>query len=237
MSDELQHDPEAGADTATRLKAAAVYLFATQGFAATSIRQVAGRARLSNAGVYHFAASKEALLLEIMREMQRRLNESTEAQLAAASRPEDRLAILISGLVATHAVNRMSSSVTDREIRALTPGSPGHTEVVRMRDDYEAQWSGTLKQGVDEGVFHVADQRLTRLALLAMCTGVSDWYHPDGATPLPAICREFVGIGLAAVGARRDGTPVDAAGVTLIDPEDVLRVAWEPAAGPDGTVS
>lgn len=106
-----------------------------------------------------------------------------------------------------------------------------------MRDDYEAQWSGTLEQGVDEGVFHVTDQRLTRLALLAMCTGVSDWYHPDGATPLPAICREFVGIGLAAVGARRDGTLIDAGGVTLIDPEDILRVSWEPTAGPSGTAS
>lgn len=230
LSDEAQHDLGAGADTATRLKAAAVHLFATQGFAATSIRQIAGRAHLSNAGIYHFAASKEALLLDIMREMQLRLNESTQVQLAHVSRPEDRLGILISGLVGTHAVNRMSSSVTDREIRALTPGSPGHTEVVAMRDAYEAHWSQTLSDGVGDGVFRIADQRLTRLALMAMCTGVSDWYHPDGATPLPAICREFVGIGLAAVGARRHGTPIDPAQVTLIDLDDILRVAWEPTA-------
>lgn len=227
MNDQVL-DADPNADTATRLRAAAVFLFATQGFAATSIRQIASRANLSNAGVYHFATNKESLLLDIMREMQRRLNTATEAQLASLTRPEDRLATLISGLVGAHAVNRMSSGVTDGEIRALTPGSEGHEEIVAMRDTYEAHWRDALRDGVDEDLFRIADQRLTRLALLSMCTGVSDWYDPAGTTPLPVICREFVGIGLAAVGARRDGSAVGPDDVAPFDPGSVLRVSWEP---------
>lgn len=219
-------------DTAVRIRTAAIFLFATQGYAATGVREIARQVGLSNAGVYHFVGSKESLLFEIMRDVQRRLDEALEGPLARATTPEDRLAVLISGLVGAHLVNKMSSRVTDGEIRALVPGSPAHQEIVAMRDRHEVWWRDALSDGVAEGVFQIANQHLTRLALLAMCTGVSEWYDPAGPTDPGAICREFVGIGLAAVQARRNGVAIRPDDVAIIEPSGFPRMEWEPQIRP-----
>ncbi len=215
-------------DTGARVRAAAVYLFATKGYAAASIRDIAREVGITNAGVYHFVANKETLLIDLMREGQRSLMDLTEAALAQVERPEDRLATLISGLVGAHVVNRMVSLVTDGEIRALTPGTEGHDEIVAMRDAYELRWREALRDGVEQGVFTVADQRLSRLALLSMCTGVSQWHDPNGSAALEDIAAHFVGVGLAAVHAQRDGQPLTVADVTSLDPTAIPRLPWEP---------
>lgn len=215
-------------DTSTRVRAAAVYLFATKGYAASSIRDIAREVGITNAGVYHFVANKEALLLDLMREGQRSLSEATEASLVGVERPEDRLALLISGLVGAHLVNRMISLVTDGEIRALEPHSEAHDEVVAARDAYETLWRRVLRDGVEQGIFQISDQSMTRLALLTMCTGVSEWYNPAGSADLDTIIREFVGIGLASVCARRGRRPVTVDDVPVIDPAQLPRLPWEP---------
>ncbi|MFZ5848913.1 MAG: TetR/AcrR family transcriptional regulator [Actinomycetota bacterium] len=215
-------------DTSTRVRAAAVYLFATRGYAAASIRDIAREVGITNAGVYHFVANKEALLLDLMREGQRSLSEAAEASLVDVQRPEDRLALLISGLVGAHLVNRMISLVTDGEIRALAPNSDAHDEIVAMRDTYEALWRQVLRDGAEEGIFQISDQSMARLALLNMCTGVSEWYDPAGSADLNTIIREFVGIGLASVRARRGRRPVTADDVPVVDPGQLPRLPWEP---------
>lgn len=215
-------------DTATKVRAAAVYLFATKGYAAASIRDIARAVGITNAGIYHFVANKETLLVDLMREGQRSLTDATEIALSEVHRPEDRLAVLISGLAGAHVVNRMVSLVTDGEIRALTPGSAAHDEIVDMRDLYESRWRETLRDGVASGVFHVADERLARLALLSMCTGVSQWYDPAGSAGLTDITEEFVSVGLSAVRASRGGVAVTVADVPVIDPAAIPTLPWEP---------
>jgi hypothetical protein len=69
---------------------------------------------------------------------------------------------------------------------------------------------------------------MTRLALLNMCTGVSEWYNPAGSADLDTIIREFVGIGLAGVRARRGRRPVPVDDVPVIDPAQLPRLPWEP---------
>lgn len=215
-------------ETETRIRAAAVGLFASRGYAASSIREIAKEAGVSNAGIYHFVDNKEALLVDVMREMQRKLTDATRRALVGVNRPEARLSILISGLAGVHLTSPKTGLVADTEIRALTPGSAAHTEIIAMRDDYESLWRDAIRDGVDDGVFRVGNQRLTRLALLTMCSGASEWYRPDGADDVASISRELVGIGLAAVRARRDGRETTLDEVPLFAPADIPRADWEP---------
>ncbi|MFI6596360.1 TetR/AcrR family transcriptional regulator [Nonomuraea sp. NPDC050536] len=186
-------------DAKLRIRTAAVLLFARQGYAATSIRDLAREVDMTNAGIYHHVASKEALLAELMREGHRELIDSTRKALAGVEDPADRLAILITTLTAVHALTPMITRVMDGELRSLTPGSDSHAEIIGLRDAYEEFWRATLADGIARGVFRVADQRLTRLALMSMCTGTSEWYRPSGDSSLEQVCAEFVEIGLAAV--------------------------------------
>lgn len=225
-------DLSASADTSTRIKAAAVYLFATQGYAATGIRDIAKQVGITNAGVYHFVTNKETLLREIMRQGQKLLSDTAEAALAHVEKPEDRLALLVSGLVGAHGVNQMISLVTDGEIRALPQGSEARAEILSLRDEYERLWKDVLTAGVEAGVFTIADQRLTRLGLMAMCTGVSEWYRPDGVTDLDTIAFEFVDLALSAVRAHRGGKAITSEDVARVDTDLQVRAAWEPRVLP-----
>ncbi|MEQ4715176.1 TetR/AcrR family transcriptional regulator [Nonomuraea sp. B19D2] len=189
------------ADANQRIRTAAVLLFARQGYAATSIRDLARTVNMTNAGIYHHVSSKEALLADLMRVAQQGLIDATERMLHDAEGPADRLALLISSLTAVHALSPMTTRVMDGELRSLTPGSAARDEIIALRDAYEDYWRDALARGAETGAFRVADQKLTRLALMSMCTGTSEWYRPDGASTLEQVCAEFVTIGLAAVRA------------------------------------
>src|SRR5688500_5659288 len=54
-----------GAVQRERLKEAAIRLFATKGFHATSVRQIAGRVSMQPLILYHYFRSKQDLLREI----------------------------------------------------------------------------------------------------------------------------------------------------------------------------
>lgn len=189
------------ADANQRIRTAAVLLFARQGYAATSIRDLAREVGMTNAGIYHHVSSKEALLADLMRAAQQGLIDATERMLRDAERPADRLALLITSLTASHALGPMTTRVMDGELRSLTPGSAFRDEIIALRDAYEDHWKRAIADGVAEGAFRIADQKLTRLALMSMCTGTSEWYRPDGDSTLEQVCAEFVAIGLAAVRA------------------------------------
>ena len=65
-----QRDGEA---TRQRVVEAAIELFASQGFASASIRDLASAAGVSLAGLYHHFASKDEILFEIQRERRNEL--------------------------------------------------------------------------------------------------------------------------------------------------------------------
>ncbi|MFI6501382.1 TetR/AcrR family transcriptional regulator [Nonomuraea typhae] len=186
-------------DTALRIRSAAMRLFADQGYAATSIRSLAAALHMTNAGIYHHVTSKEALLADLMRAGQLGLTDATDRMLTGRRDPAERLATLISSLTAVHALYPMTSRVMDGELRSLTHGSSARDEIIALRDLYEQRWKSALADGVEQGAFRIADRKLTRLALMSMCTGTSEWYRPDGESTLEQVCAEFVTIGLAAV--------------------------------------
>ena len=216
--------------TGQRIKSAAVSLFAAYGYAGTSIRDIARDAGITTASMYHFFENKEALLVEIIREGQDTLNLQTKRMLDGVERPEDQLCLLVTELAGSHGVNRTVSRVTDGELRAFEPGSPIYLELVANRDAYERYWADAIGQGIEEGVFRVRDARVTRLGLMAMCTGVSEWYRPDGPLTLADICRAMADTALAALRAERDGKPLTSDDVQLFDLADLVRVGWEPAS-------
>lgn len=224
----LRIDLDGATGTAEKLHAAAVFLFAQRGYAGTSIRDIATLTGVTNAAVYHFVKNKEDLLLDIMREGLSLVHTHTETMLETATTPEDRLAALIIALAGAHGKNRRISFVTDGEMRALTRGTEGFDDIVALRDGYESLWDRVIAEGVAEGVFEVQNARITKLALLNMCTGLSDWYRPDGPNTLEEIIEEFVELGFRLVRATRDGVAVTRAGTRAIDLGSMRRAAWEP---------
>ena len=182
--------------TGTRVRDAAVELFAERGFHGTGIRDLAERAGLSSATLYHYMGTKEDLLVSIMTESLGRLVEAGE-RLTTAD-PLTRIIGLVELHVLTHAMRRLETRVVDDEMRSLSPDR--RTAVVALRDRYESLWQDAIDAGVADGVFHVRAPRVARLALLEMCGGIARWYTPDGPIPLEDLALRYAEMALGVLG-------------------------------------
>ncbi len=183
--------------TGTRVRDAAIELFAERGFHGTGIRDLAERAGLSSASLYHYMGTKEDLLVSIMTESLERLLKAGE-RLPEAD-PSSRITGLVELHVLTHALRRLETRVVDDEMRALSPDR--RTTVVALRDRYEGLWQDAIDSGCADGSFHVRAPKVARLALLEMCGGIARWYTPDGPIVLEDLALRYAEMALGVLGA------------------------------------
>ncbi len=85
---------------------AALRLFVSQGYRSTNLEQIAGAAQLTKGAVYFYFRSKETVLLELLKRVQRTVVETAiEVAEAAGANPRDRMVAYVhyqAGLGITH---------------------------------------------------------------------------------------------------------------------------------------
>lgn len=157
---------------------AAVKLFAAYGYNAAPLRDIARIAGIQAASIYHHYPNKQALLVEIMETNMRRLNESMEYILRSIDDPSQRLNETIANHIRLHTIYKDEFFIVDTEIRALE--GENRTFILSLRDTYEALVQELLQDGMERGVFRVCDVKVVSYAMIAMCTEVATWFHPEG---------------------------------------------------------
>jgi hypothetical protein len=105
--------------------------------------------------------------------------------------------------------------VIDAEFSELNGGQ--RQVVLDQRDAYEALWASTLQEGADSGALSVPDLRVTRLALLSMCTGVAHWFRPEGPNDVYDISVSHVDLVLATTRATRGRRSLRGSDLPLLD--------------------
>ncbi|HEY4098128.1 MAG TPA: TetR/AcrR family transcriptional regulator [Baekduia sp.] len=186
-------------DGAAELLRAGVEVMAEQGYHGSSIRDIARRANMSTANLYHHFSSKQELLLRIMVAGIDELKESSTVAMAAAPPdPPSQLAALVIAHVEAHAQRSNVSYVTFQEIRHLTP--EGQAEMRAKMDEQQRRFDVLVDTGIEAGVFHAVRPRETARALASMCTAVATWYSPDGPRSPRDIAEHYVGLSLAMLG-------------------------------------
>lgn len=221
-------EPGVGAGpTEGRILRAALRLFASKGFGAVGIREIAQEAGVSTAALYHYMRTKEDLLVALMTDRMRRMIAAGTTARDEYPDPARRLVALVRVHVVTHA--RFPDGVVDNEVRSL--GAAARPGIVALRDDYQALWEGVLEDGRAEGVFDLAEPRLAKLALLEMCNGVIHWYSPVGPAPLDRIADAFADLALGLTRATRDGHPLRLRDLDLPDAGRQMAIATEAYRG------
>jgi TetR/AcrR family transcriptional regulator, cholesterol catabolism regulator len=166
--------------------AAAVELFASRGFDATSIRDIAAEARVQPASVYYHYPSKEALLVAIVDRAAAQVAEQIKAA-ARSPEPWQRLeqacvAHLTALLQGEGALRVLATEIPSRRTGAV------HHALVRTRNTYEDMFRELVAAlPVNAGV----DRSYLRLTLLGAINWTLIWYHPGGDSPA-AIARNIV---------------------------------------------
>lgn len=208
---------KSSAKTEERVREVALRLFAQKGFQATSIRDIAAETGLSISTLYYYVENKEELLFDIIREILEGLLRSAQAILQTAEPPEKKLALLVLLHVWVHARLPLEARIARHQFSAL--GGEALEQVYELRDRYEACWREVGTEGKTAGVFQVEDVKLATIALIEMCSGISEWYRADGPLSLNQLCLMHANWALGLLRAACQDKPLRALDLELPEPE------------------
>jgi AcrR family transcriptional regulator len=174
-------------------------LFHANGYAATSVRDIARALDIQGASLYAHVASKEDVLWAIVDGVATAFERAADDAVAAtaASDPIDRLAALVEAHVEAVTADPERASVFVTEWRHLS--ADRRAAIATRRDAYEARLRGLIADGTATGAFRAADPALAATFLLTALNGIATWYRPDGRLTADRIADHYVDLALRAL--------------------------------------
>jgi TetR/AcrR family transcriptional regulator, cholesterol catabolism regulator len=169
---------------------AAAHIFSRQGYAATTIQEVADEVGILKGSLYHYMETKEDLLYRIITEIHenalRNVTETGERSGPAV----ERLRHFLEAHIASFDANRDKISVFYSEYRHLE--GERRTETFAKRAVYEDFVRGMVRDGQAEGSFCPdVDPGFAVRAMLTMANSVHMWFRPDGPSTITAVARDI----------------------------------------------
>jgi AcrR family transcriptional regulator len=189
---------EAPHDRVSEIRAAALELFATIGYRATTMSQIGDAVGMRAPSLYKHVESKQELLGAIVTGMMEELLRRQRDALSAAGDVRDRLRRITAVHVQYHAEHRYEAFVGHREIDSLE--EPQRSRILDLRREYETAFRRLVRDGVQLGVFTTTSDRLSSYAILDMGIGVSALYHPGGPVSPPELAATYAEFALQMLG-------------------------------------
>ncbi len=163
--------------TGPKVREAALRLIAQHGCAAVSMRQIAAEVGVQVGALYNYTPDKQSLLFDLMKRHMDDLLAAWADQDTSGTAVE-RLERFTQFHIRFHLPRTDQVFVSYMELRNLTPENFAAIETLRRV--YETALEDILKAGEAEGTFVMADSRVATMALIALLTGLSNWYRDDG---------------------------------------------------------
>jgi AcrR family transcriptional regulator len=166
--------------TVERLIQAAVALFSSQGYAATSTREVAALLGMQKASLYYHIESKEDLLYFICKYSLERIREDVAAAVEEVHDPLERTRTLIRAHIESMLRDQGEHSITLAEMHALSRDRLA--QVLALRDTYQNLIRSVLEDAQNAGALRGDIQvKYLCLAVLGLMNRVLVWYRKRGA--------------------------------------------------------
>ncbi len=173
---------------------AAAYRFRRQGYAATTMRDIATDAGMLAGSMYYHFAAKSALLLAVHQEGVRRIADAVDAAVHVQGPDADPWDRLQAGLAAHLESLLDGGDYAQVVIRDLPADAPElRQQLVQLRDDYEDRFRALT----DALPVADADKAGLRLLLLGAANWSKTWFRADGMPPA-RIAAQFVRLVQAA---------------------------------------
>lgn len=163
--------------TGPRIRAAALRLFAEQGYAAVSMRQIAREVGVQVGALYNYTPDKQSLLVDMMQEHMQALLVNWD-KVDPGGDALARLEAFARFHISFHLTRRDEVFIAYMELRNLEPENFARIEALRGR--YEGIVEGILRQGQSENSVTIPDPKIAAYAVIAMLTGVNTWFRLDG---------------------------------------------------------
>lgn len=170
----------------------AAELFATRGFLATTVREIADAAGILSGSLYHHFDSKESMVDEVLREFLDAQRQAYDAVL----RDSDDAAAAITGLVrqSFRAVHEHRAAVAVFQKEANYLGQFERFDYLRQATaDFERTWTRVLQDGQRSGVFRPdLNVKLMYRFIRDTVWTVVQWYSPRGRFSATMIADQYL---------------------------------------------
>ncbi len=165
---------------------ASAELFASQGFKATSMRDIAKAVGMLPGSIYYHFPSKDDLLLAIYQSGVEQITNTLEEAVESIDDPWQRLeagvAALIRAVTQESAYTRVIFKVTPDEVPKF------QHELIAFRDQFESGFRALIEA---LPLKRWVDPHLLRLLLLGAGNHAQLWYSPDGPQTAEEISQQF----------------------------------------------
>lgn len=182
----------AGSPRRAELLSIAGDLFATRGFVATTVREIAEAAGILSGSLYHHFDSKESMVDEILREFLDAQRQAYDAVL----RESGGAGATITGLIrhSFRAVHDHRAAVAIFQNEANYLGQFERFDYLRQATaDFERTWTRVLQEGQRTGVFRSdLNVKLVYRFIRDTVWTVVQWYNPSGRFTTTAIADQYL---------------------------------------------
>ena len=176
-------------------------LFHENGYAETSIRDIARALDLQGASLYSHVSGKEDVLSAIVDRAAGRFEASlAEAEARAdvdGSSAADRLAAIVRAHARLVAAEPELASVFVTEWRHLT--GERRAAILARRDAYEARVRAVIADGMAAGQLAMTDVAVAAAFVLSAVNGIATWYSPAGRLSPDDLAERYADLTLRAL--------------------------------------
>ena len=175
------------------LLAIAAELFAEQGYAATTVRDIADAAGILSGSLYHHFDSKESMIDAILSEFIDETLAAYEEIVAAGKGPRETLEGLVRASLGAMEDRREEIIIYQNEARFLS-SRPRFEYLRKAHRKFEKIWTGVLEEGVRSGAFRPdLDPKLAYRLIRDAVWTAPRWYRPGGSLKPETIVEQYVG--------------------------------------------
>jgi AcrR family transcriptional regulator len=205
-ADPLATDVEFVSARRAEIVAIAGELFATRGYANTTVREIADAAGILSGSLYHHFDSKESMIEALMRDFLGDIGRQYTAAASAGTDPVTTLRALVHVAFGALATDRAAVAVMLNEYNVLVQ----YPRFAFLRDAVEATerlWIEVLDAGMRSGDLRpdVPADAVYRFLRDAIWVSVR-WYRPDGVQRPDDIADDYLSMLLGGLATRRPMT-------------------------------
>ena len=183
-----------------RILAAAVELFYSQGYAKTTLDQVAKSLGMTKPFIYQYFPSKNDVLAEVCSRAIKDGHETLNRTLTQQGSASQKLAIIVHDFTLTVLNNQANAVIYSREEKELAPKD--REMINELRRHFDRRLVALLEEGVRENEFEMEDVRLTAFVIGSIVGWAPVWYRAGGRLSKEQASERVTSLVLKMVGAR-----------------------------------
>jgi AcrR family transcriptional regulator len=178
-------------------------MFATRGFAGTTVREIADAAGILSGSLYHHFDSKESMVEALMRDFLDRIGRAYDDVASRDDDPVTTLRALVQVAFGALATDRAAVAVMLNEYNQFVQ-YPRFSFLQDAVEATERLWVRVLATGMRTGAFRadVPADAVYRFLRDAIWVSVR-WYRPDGPQEPTDIAEEYLTVLLGGLATRR----------------------------------